>query len=86
MIFVCFGITHIWQVIERGDGDIGSVNISFDFLPAMCVPTALPYMQNFLESREFSSPQAGRWYLMLFPNGETSAKDIVGSSGGTNNG
>lgn len=39
-------------------------------------------MQNFLESREFGSPQAGNWYLMLFPNGETSAKDVGPGGGG----
>lgn len=40
---------------------------------------ALPYMQNFIESREFGSAEAGRWYLMLYPSGETaSLKDLTG--------
>lgn len=32
-------------------------------------------MQNFLESIEFGGGQAGRWYLMLFPCGESSSRD-----------
>eukprot|EP01054_Gregarina_sp_Poly1_P003661 Gregarina_sp_Poly_1__3660@NODE_207_length_11414_cov_43_030493_g184_i0_p3_GENE_NODE_207_length_11414_cov_43_030493_g184_i0NODE_207_length_11414_cov_43_030493_g184_i0_p3_ORF_typecomplete_len543_score77_17BTB/PF00651_31/4_1e03BTB/PF00651_31/1_8e16BTB/PF00651_31/3_2e03_NODE_207_length_11414_cov_43_030493_g184_i01191747 len=39
--------------------------------------SALPFLQNFIESEEFGDEDAGKFYLMLFPYGE-SGKDLSG--------